>query len=207
MFRNFVNGLFVGTGILFTAHLLAYILPSIGVDQMLKNLVISPNNQPTTLGTWLWLIIIVLSLMFATLYRIKCRSDLKSTNQRRFSQRILLLLVTATVFLSLKSTIPPVAHFDFLWTINLLMPDTIGYLYGYPINLWTIICLILYSWYTIALSMKRKSIDVYLHLGATLSFIIFSYNIGAGFFLFWSIQSISLLLLTKKLARINEPRN
>jgi len=202
---NFFYGLLIGLGLKLFLVGSKYLTQFLGLDAAIANLL---KNIPETrlFVDYLGLIVIITSVLLCVVYHKTTPKYLKNSDQRRIPSRLASLFFSWLIISLLATVYQNQVSPSFLWILNLFYPDTIGHIAGIPINLLALSCLVVYSTYAIIIGKKRKSINTTLHLTAILSFLILSYNDPSAFFLFWLIQSISLLIQAKKLGTIVEPR-
>jgi hypothetical protein len=220
-----LQGLLLALSIKVSLFLLTYGLELIEINEKISQL-LKPLAHLTWLGDSYGIIIIVASTIVSILYVKRTPLVLKETYQRRIPTRMVTLVASYLIFTLIASSSnspqnPLVeegkivketgsqsifSEPSFLWILNLNYPDTVGYALGFPINLLATLCLILYCTYAIILGLKRKSIAASTHCTAAIVFVLLNYNSPSSFFLFWTVQNISLILQAKKLKTINEPK-
>jgi hypothetical protein len=205
MILNIFNGLVLGLSIKLGSIAILKITEFLRLQAILNGILTDSSGVPTLLGSYFGLSIIVVSIATSWLYAAYSQRELYRSKERRLSNRTGLLVITSSLFLIWASSIGHYPNLSFLWAISLLKPDTIAVIGGYPINLLAITALSVYISYVILLCNKRKSVSPALHLSAAFCFFLLSYNNSSGFYLFWLIQSLSLVYLTKKMPPIIEP--
>lgn len=194
---NIFYGFLAGLGIKLCLSLLTFTTNNFGFIYWVELLFNSINGEKIV-ENYFGLIVITSSLAVSIFYVKITPACLATSFQRRIPCRAGALIVSCFAFSTLAS-IAKQYNPPFLWASNLFYPDTIGYLMGFPINLLALTCFFVYCLYAIVLDSKRKSLNRLMHISAALTFLMLSYNEPSGFYLFWLIQSISLLIQVKKL--------
>lgn len=164
--------------------------------------IIFVDGKTSILGEYLGLVIIIGSLLTAFIYNKISLRQLEKTRERNFPLRIWTIILVGSLFYIWSENTPNNHKFNFLWALSLLEPDTIATLWGIPINLWAILSMLVYIPYVVILGLKRKSLNMTTYLSCALVAFILNHNRACGFYLFFSIQSISLLILAKNLIKI-----
>lgn len=203
MFLSIFNGVVLGIGLKLLIILLAFLCSYLGLDKDLTKILFN-GKSPTFFGDHLGLCIVLTSIIIAVVSNISAKKQLLRTQERRFSPRLGLLIFSGLIFHLLESNLPKSNDYEFLWALSLIRPDTIAIVAGWPINLLAILSLATYMTYTVILCRRRRSVDGPLHISCTLTFFLLVYNTASGFFLFWLIQSISLLIMARGLIKINK---
>jgi hypothetical protein len=204
MFLSIFNGIVLGIGLRLLIILLGFLCTYLGLDKTITKILFNGKSL-TFFGDYLGLWIILISTVIAIIANISARKQLIKTYERKFSPRIGVLIFSCLLFHILENNVPNSNEYGFLWALSLLKPDTIAVVAGWPINLLAILSLSTYIAYTLVLCMRRKSVNEPLHIACALTFFFLIYNTASGFFLFWLIQSLSLLILARGLVKINKP--
>lgn len=206
MLLNIFNGIVIGLFLKLISIGLVKGIDFVDWTDPLNGIVLTNNGVLTVIGKYLGIIIMLTSLSIAIGYHFFSKRELLKSRERRFSSRIVLMILTASLFDIWSHGLHNTPGLSFLWASSLLAPDTIGKLGGYPVNLLAILTVSAYTFYAVTFGMKRRSLSWSLHLSVLLGFILLSYNMASGFFLFWLIQSISLAYLAMKIPIILEPK-
>jgi hypothetical protein len=209
---NFFYGFLLGLGLKLSLICVSYALDLINIYAPIAS-ILNSLNAGVIIENYLGILTITTSVLVCLFYIKITPSYLKNSNQRRIPNRIVALCLSWVVINTLatlcggnpttsKASISP----SFLWMLDIFYPDTVGHLWGFPINLLALVCILIYIPYAIMLGRKRKSISTTLHVTAAITFFFLSYNGPAAFYLFWVIQNISLLIQVKRLGIIIEPQ-
>jgi len=204
MLLNIFNGVLMGVGLKVLILLISRAGEGLGATQILKGLLLKPNGELTILGEYFGVSLIATSVLLAGVYTMKAKVELAKSKERRFSLRIGLLVLLCSVFKIWEVSGRARGDFGFLWMYSLFIPDTIGHINEFPINPLALMTIGVYLVYLVVLGKKRRTINPWLHSSCALTFFLLSYNSSSGFYLFWLIQSASLLWLAKKIPKMIE---
>jgi hypothetical protein len=205
MFLTITNAVLLGLGIKLCIYAITIVSNYSGLTSTLRKMLIGNAGAQNGIGGHLGLTIILLSILISLIYSWRSKKELQRTEERRFSLRLWLFIVIAGLLSSLAQSMDPSREFPFLWCDNVLKPDPVVTLYGVGLNLWAITSMSLYLIYASILSLKRKSIDATFHITCAITIFLLTYQLPAALFIFWSVQSVSLIILSRKLAKISSP--
>ena len=95
-------------------------------------------------------------------------------------------------------------HEPFLWVNDLSMPDTIAYIYGFPVNVLPIIMglTMFFQMSMVPVSPTADPMQQKVFKFLPFVFLIFLYNFSAGLVLYWTVQNILTILQQKMINRL-----
>ena len=93
-------------------------------------------------------------------------------------------------FYSMLGTAIELRNSSFLWVSDLSQPDTVGYLFGFPINILPILMALTMLWQMHVTPKSGDALQQRMFMFMPLIFILFAYNFASALSLYWTTQNL-----------------
>ena len=93
-------------------------------------------------------------------------------------------------FYSMLGTAIELRNSSFLWVNDLSQPDTVGHLFGFPINILPILMALTMLWQMHVTPKSGDALQQRMFMFMPLIFILFAYNFASALSLYWTTQNL-----------------